>query len=347
MTHGFLTISVRFITSRLSDRDRLAVINFNSRYVYVFISVRTIRPKCCRSAHAKNRTRSMTIFILLFSEYLLYNVYCSASTQHGLLRMNEERKRESGRALQNTISHYYDSPYLQCTDSIVFINLLIFTDWPKCNTSLMRAFLHSPSCSSCSSCSSPSSPSSTSSTSHPSMYVVPTARIVNELGVSLGTNIYDGMMKAFKVLSDRRQKNTSSCLFLLTDGCDNAYKNEKKVRWHFTLIVSLQLSDGCAICSVHYYYQCSQLLRLLVRACQLSAHSIKYSSYFKLIRALIVLYFVIQELAARMRAEGISVFFFGFGYDHDSSQMEVRSVFIIFKLYIMTSRMGAFFPDFL
>ena len=86
------------------------------------------------------------------------------------------------------------------------------------------------------------------------MYVVPTARIVNELGVSLGTNIYDGMMKAFKVLSDRRQKNTSSCLFLLTDGCDNAYKNEKKVRWYFTLIVSLQLSDGCAICSVHYYY---------------------------------------------------------------------------------------------
>jgi Mg-chelatase subunit ChlD len=51
---------------------------------------------------------------------------------------------------------------------------------------------------------------------------------LNSLSAGGGTSILDGMKAGYNVLRNRRNPNTISCLFLLTDGVDNSDLQEKK-----------------------------------------------------------------------------------------------------------------------
>jgi Mg-chelatase subunit ChlD len=79
--------------------------------------------------------------------------------------------------------------------------------------------------------------------------------IVRGIVAGGGTDIYRGMQQGWQVLTNRKTKNPASCMFLLTDGQDGSYLEEKKT------------------------------------------------------------------LARTMRAQGTSLFIFGFGNDHDANHL--------------------------
>ncbi|RYH13809.1 VWA domain-containing protein [archaeon] len=51
---------------------------------------------------------------------------------------------------------------------------------------------------------------------------------INRIHATGGTNIFDGMQKGWQVLERRQLRNTSSCVFLLTDGQDQSNLEQKK-----------------------------------------------------------------------------------------------------------------------
>jgi Mg-chelatase subunit ChlD len=55
-----------------------------------------------------------------------------------------------------------------------------------------------------------------------------TLSIINEIRADGGTDIYDGMREGWKIFQNRKTKNPSSCMFLLTDGQDPDHLEEKK-----------------------------------------------------------------------------------------------------------------------
>jgi len=52
-------------------------------------------------------------------------------------------------------------------------------------------------------------------------------RLVNNLHAGGGTSIYDGMHAGWEVLSSRAYRNSSSCMFLLTDGQDHSNRDRQ------------------------------------------------------------------------------------------------------------------------
>jgi uncharacterized protein YegL len=52
--------------------------------------------------------------------------------------------------------------------------------------------------------------------------------LIHKIEAGGGTDIYDGMKKGWEVLQNRKTRNPSSCMFLLTDGQDGDHLEEKK-----------------------------------------------------------------------------------------------------------------------